>query len=77
MEKTINFNQSVNEICSKYPEMIDILKGLGFDALSPAMLATAGRFMTIPKGAKMKKLDLDEIKAELVSKGFTIEDPNG
>ena len=36
------------------------------------MLKTAGRIMTLPKGAAMKGKDLEEIKAALTSKGFTV-----
>ncbi len=73
MAKIIDLTKSVNEICKQYPEMMDIMKELGFSALSPAMLSTAGRFMTIPKGADMMKLDLDTIKEELKRRGFEVK----
>ncbi|MGI6733465.1 MAG: DUF1858 domain-containing protein [Anaerovoracaceae bacterium] len=74
MEKIIDFSKSVNDICKEYPEVIDIMRELGFESLSPAMLATAGRFMTIPKGAQMKKLDLEMIKEEFRRRGFEVKE---
>ena len=57
-----------------YPELPGDMDGLGFhDILRPGMLATAGRFMTIPKGAAMKRISLGEIAAKLKDKGYSIE----
>ncbi len=73
MRKTIDFNKSIFEICNENPEIVDIMKALGFDSIgNPAMLNTAGRFMTIPKGAAMKKINLDHIKEILINKGYDI-----
>ena len=71
--KTIDLNKTVYELCNSYPEIKDILNSSGFtDITKPGMLNTAGRFMTIPKGATMKKLSLDTIKEALIEHGFTI-----
>lgn len=72
MEKIINLNKNINEICKEYPEVMDIMRSLGFESLSPAMLATAGRFMTIPMGAKMKNIDLEAIIKEFEEKGYNL-----
>ena len=73
MKKTIDFKDSVYEIYQKTPEIIDILFELGFqDIVKPGMLHTAGRFMTIPKGALIKKISLDLIKEKLFEQGFEI-----
>ena len=41
----------------------------GFSSITnPAVLKTAGRVMTLPKGAAMKGKDLEEIKAELAKR---------
>lgn len=74
MEKIIDFTKSVSDICKVHPEVMDIMRELGFDSLSPAMLATAGRFMTIPKGAQMKKLDLEMIKEEFRRRGYEVRE---
>lgn len=48
MNKKIYLSKTVYELCKEYPEIADILSGLGFhDILKPGMIQTAGRFMTI------------------------------
>lgn len=74
MDKKINLNHTVYELCKEYPEILDILKDIGFqDIVNPGMMQTAGRFMTIPKGAAMKKINLEFIENTLHEKGFQIE----
>lgn len=74
MEKVINLSKSVYDLCKAYPEIIDIMKELGFESITkPNMLQTAGRIMTIEKGAAMKGVDLGIIKEAFISKGFSIE----
>ncbi|WP_163192218.1 DUF1858 domain-containing protein [Clostridium thermarum] len=49
------------------------MKSLGFDSISnPAMLNTGGRFMTIGKGAEVKKIELEKIKEEFIKRGYSI-----
>lgn len=75
MSEIINLSDSVFEICKKHPDAIEIMKELGFqDITTPGMLNTAGRFMTIPKGAAMKKIPLDKIKECFVNKGYQIKE---
>ncbi len=63
MTKTVDFSKSVHDLCAADPDIINILAELGFtDILKPGMLNTAGRFMTIPKGAAMKKIDFEKIR---------------
>lgn len=38
------------------------------------MLNTVGRFMTIPKGAKMKHIDIEKVKEEFINKGYKIKE---
>jgi len=38
------------------------------------MLATAGRFMTIPKGAALKKISLERIKQAFIENGYKIKE---
>lgn len=72
-KKRINLNSSVYELYKEYPELPELLAQLGFtDITKPGMLQTAGRFMTITKGAVLKKLNLDQIKETLVAKGYEI-----
>ncbi|MCL2493589.1 MAG: DUF1858 domain-containing protein [Clostridiales bacterium] len=74
-EKIIDLNRSVHDICKEYPEIERMMVRLGFtDLKNPGMLQTAGRFMTIPKGAKMKNIDLDVIKQNIRNLGFRIKE---
>lgn len=73
LAKTIDLNKSVHDLIKEYPEVAEIMREIGFpDITNPAMLNTAGRVMTIPKGAAMKKIDLNTIKQTFVAKGFSI-----
>ena len=73
MSKSIDLRKSVFDICQEYPEIPDLLFELGFhDIVKPGMLHTAGRFMTIPKGAAMKKIDLMQVKMMLEERGFQV-----
>jgi hypothetical protein len=74
MSKTINLSKTIYEIAAENPEIVEILAGLGFsDITNPGMLKTAGRFMTLPKGAALKKLSLEYIKEVLEVKGYHVE----
>lgn len=73
MDKMIDLSQTIYQIHEQYPEIQDIMVELGFqDIAKPGMLQTAGRFMTLPKGAAMKKIDLDVIRQTLKDKGFQV-----
>jgi len=73
MGKNVDFSKSVHDLCKEDPQIIEIMKGLGFEQItSPVSLNTAGRFMTIPKGAIMKGIDLEKIKDEFSRNGYTI-----
>lgn len=73
MDKIINLSKTVYDIYSEYPEIVEILNEMGFhDIVKTGMLQTAGRFMTIPKGAAMKKINIDLIKETLMEKGYTV-----
>lgn len=73
MEKAIDLKKSVYELVQEYPEFIQVMEELGFTSITnPAMLNTVGRMMTLPKGAAMKGLDLENIKEELKKRGYTL-----
>ncbi len=75
MGKPLSFSKTVNELCNQYPELVEIMKEIGFENIvNPRMLVTVGRIMTIPKGAAMRGLDLAEIKVEFEKRGFTVVD---
>jgi len=73
--KKLDLSKTVYELVDEYPELIEIMNGLGFSSIvNPTMLRTVGRVMTIPKGAVMKGLDLETIKAEFEKHGFSVID---
>lgn len=73
MEKTIDFEKTVYEIAAQHPEAVEIMKGVGFtDIVKPGMLATAGRFVTIKKGAAMKHIAVEEIEKAFRKNGFEV-----
>ncbi|WP_026505930.1 DUF438 domain-containing protein [Butyrivibrio sp. NC3005] len=74
MEKRINLKKSVYELCSEYPELIQIMEDLGFnDVTNKAKLNTIGRVMTIPKGAIVKGIDMIDVVLALKNNGFVLE----
>ncbi len=74
-EKNLDLRKTVYELAHEYPEVIEILKELGFENITnPMMMNTAGRVMTLPKGAAMKGMDLEKVKETFRQKGFLIID---
>lgn len=71
--KKLDLNQNILTLTEQYPELIELLKELGFTEITnPVMRKTAGRIMTIPKGCQMKGVSLDAVKGKLEENGFTI-----
>lgn len=71
MKKILDLNRTIYDLVNEYPEVADIMKNLGFEGITnPAMLHTAGRFMTLKKGAVMKNIDLKKIMEAFEEKGF-------
>ncbi|HHT73058.1 MAG TPA: DUF1858 domain-containing protein [Firmicutes bacterium] len=73
MEKVIDLRKSVYDICQAHPEAVEILAEVGFSEIAkPGMLATVGRVMTIPKGARMRGIKLDKIIAAFEQRGYEV-----
>ncbi len=78
MGKTLDPTQSIHTICTTYPEMMEIMVSLGFtDIVKPGMLGTAGRIMTLEKGARMKNIPMDSIIRTLSENGFDVKTTEG
>ena len=74
MLKNIDLSKSIYELCKGDESIIPIMKELGFESITePGMLNTVGRFMTIPKGAAMKNIDLEKIITTFIEKGYVID----
>ncbi len=75
--KTITLDQSIHRMVEQYPEIKDILFEIGFeDIIKPGMLQTAGRFMTLRKGASHKNIDIKTIISIFREKGFELKGEN-
>ncbi len=73
MAKTIDLTKTVYDLVQEDPDLMGIMQEIGFASITnPTMLHTVGRVMTIPKGATMRGLDLEDIKAELTKRGYTV-----
>jgi hypothetical protein len=71
----IDANCSVYELCRRHPGLREALAESGFtDILKPGMLETAGRFMTVPKGAALKKIDPEKVKMIFLEHGFIVKE---
>ena len=74
MPKILDLTKSVYDLCQEYPEVIDIMAGLGFtDITKKVALNTMGRVMTIPKGSEIKEIPMDKIVTVFEEQGFEIE----
>ncbi len=76
-DKTLDLSKTVYELGTAHPDLLPIMARMGFpEIVTPGLLNTAGRFMTIPKGAKMKGVDLEELKQAFREGGFIIKEDN-
>lgn len=72
-EKNIDLNKTIYELCKDNAQIPMILSELGFkDITKPGMISTAGRIMTISKGAALKKIDIEVIKEKFENLGYKI-----
>lgn len=70
----ITTKQTIYELITKYPELKDILKSIGFERITdPLMSQTVGKFMTLASGSNMKNIDLQIIRETLEKYGFHLE----
>ncbi len=73
--KVIDKKDTIYQLSKKYPEIVEVLKEVGFTQISePQMIATVGRFMTIEKGCQMRGFLLEEVIEKLEKAGYSWED---
>lgn len=73
-DRAISVDESIFDVCTTHPEVVDIMAGLGFDEITrPGRLATVGRFMTLAKGCRHKGITLDAVVDALRQSGFEVE----
>ena len=72
--KEIDLEKSLYELTKTYPELIDILKELGFlEVINPVLRNTIGRKITIPQGCEKQGINLSEIISRLEENGFSVK----
>ena len=72
--KELDLKKSVYELTEAYPELIGILKELGFlGVANPVARNTLGRMTTIPQGVEKMKQDLNKVIAKLKEAGFEVK----
>lgn len=73
MTKKLDLNKTVFELTQEYPELVEIMAGLGFtEVTKKPMLHSVGKMMTIPNGAKLKKISMMDVVTTLMSNGFEL-----
>lgn len=72
--KEIDLSRSVYDLTEDYPELINLLKDMGFlGVVNPVVRNTLGRTMTLPAGCQKMGKDLAQVKAFLEKNGFVIK----
>lgn len=73
-DKTIDLNLSVYALCAQHPELKEALSQLGFtEIVKPGMMNSVGRVMTLPRGARMRGIALEDVVDKLRELGYTIQ----
>ena len=74
MLKHIDLKENVYELTETYPELIEILKEMGFlGVANPIARKTLGKVTTIPQGCKKQGKDLNEDIKKLKELGFKVK----
>ncbi len=73
MLKHIDLKKNVHELTETYPELIEVLKEMGFlGVANPIARKTLGKLTTIPQGCKKQGKDLNEVIKKLKELGFKV-----
>ena len=73
--KEIDLNASLYQLTETYPELIPILKEMGFVGVANQVTRnTLGRVTTLPEGSKKQGKDLAEVLATLREHGYEAKD---
>ena len=73
--KEITTNMTVFQMIEIYPETKELLIDLGLNGVeNPLMLRTAGKKMTIQKGAQFKKIPWEKVEILFNEHGFVFKE---
>ena len=74
MAKKLDLKRTVFELIEEYPELAELMAKLGFSEVTKtAMLHSVGKLTTIPKGARMKQIPMEDVIRTLTEQGFEVE----
>ena len=74
MRKQIDLKKNVYELTETYPELMEVLKEMGFLGIAnPLTRKTLGKVTTIPQGCRKQGKDLKEVIKKLIELGFKIK----
>ena len=74
MKKELDFSKTVAELVEEFPEFQQAMAEIGFKEITqPMVLNVMGRVMTVPKGAAIKGMKLEDVVRELEARGFAIK----
>ena len=72
--KEVDLSKSVYELTEAYPELVPVLKEVGFlGVVNPVVRNTIGRVTTIPQGCQKQGKDLADVVRKLEEKGFSVK----
>lgn len=72
--KEIDLKKSIYELTETYPELIPLLKDMGFVGVAnPVARNTLGRVTTLPQGCQKQGKALQEAIKKLEEQGFTVK----
>ncbi|OFW59188.1 MAG: hypothetical protein A2133_00330 [Actinobacteria bacterium RBG_16_64_13] len=72
--KEIDPKRSIYDLTETYPELIPILKEMGFFGVAnPVVRNTLGRATTLPQGCEKQGKDFAEVVASLKELGFEVK----
>ena len=72
--KEIDVSKSLYQLTEAYPELIDVLKDIGFmGVVNPVARNTMGRVTTIPQGSQKMGLDMADVVIKLKGAGFEVK----
>ncbi len=78
MGKTLDLTKTVYELCREDPDIVGIMREAGFHEVGdPVICATAGPFMTIPKGARLRRISLEKVLQLFRDRGYEITGNQG
>ncbi len=70
-ERVLDLNKSLYDLTEEHPELIPVLKELGFvGAANPVARATMGRVTTIPQGCHRLGIELESVLRALRERGY-------